>query len=67
MRSTIRAYDPQDEDAIVALSLRAWAPVFASLDRELGRDLFVRAVVTADGRSPAEERIINSTAGGGGG
>jgi ribosomal protein S18 acetylase RimI-like enzyme len=42
MHSTIRAYDPQDEEAIVALSLRAWAPVFASLERELGRDLFVR-------------------------
>ena len=41
MHATIRPYDPQDKDAIVALSLRAWAPVFALLS-ELGRDLFVR-------------------------
>jgi len=42
MDATLRRYDPQDEDAVVALSLRAWAPVFASLHNELGSDLFVR-------------------------
>jgi ribosomal protein S18 acetylase RimI-like enzyme len=42
MHATIRPYDPQDEAAIVTLSLRAWAPVFASLESELGRDLFLR-------------------------
>jgi GNAT superfamily N-acetyltransferase len=38
----IRRYAPQDLEAVVDLSLRAWAPVFASLERELGHDLFVR-------------------------
>jgi ribosomal protein S18 acetylase RimI-like enzyme len=42
MHATIRPYDPQDEAEVVALSLRAWAPVFASLESELGRDLFLR-------------------------
>lgn len=42
MHATIRPYDPQDEAAIVTFSLRAWAPVFASLESELGRDLFLR-------------------------
>ena len=42
MHATIRPYDPQDEAAVVTLSLRAWAPVFASLESELGRDLFLR-------------------------
>ncbi len=42
MHATIRPYDPRDEAAIVTLSLRAWAPVFASLESELGRDLFLR-------------------------
>jgi GNAT superfamily N-acetyltransferase len=38
---TIRPYRRQDEEAILSLSLRAWAPVFTSLKRELGDDLFV--------------------------
>jgi ribosomal protein S18 acetylase RimI-like enzyme len=38
----IRAYRPEDEQAVLALSLRAWAPVFASLEQALGREIFVR-------------------------
>jgi len=38
----IRNYAPADEEAVVALSLRAWAPVFASLERVLGSDLLTR-------------------------
>jgi GNAT superfamily N-acetyltransferase len=38
----IRPYTPQDLDSVVALALRAWTPVFASLQAELGRELFVR-------------------------
>ena len=38
----IRAYRPSDEGAVVELSLRAWAPVFASLEAILGSELFVR-------------------------
>jgi GNAT superfamily N-acetyltransferase len=31
-----------DDDPVVELSLRAWAPVFASTEQVLGRELFVR-------------------------
>lgn len=42
MRPAIRDYQADDLDDVVALALRAWAPVFASLENELGRELFVR-------------------------
>lgn len=35
MNPTIRPHIEGDRDAVVALSLRAWAPVFASLERVL--------------------------------
>jgi GNAT superfamily N-acetyltransferase len=38
----IREYRPADVQAVVDLSLRAWTPVFASLERILGRELFTR-------------------------
>ena len=38
----IREYRPADAQAVVDLSLRAWTPVFTSLERILGRDLFAR-------------------------
>lgn len=40
--TTIRRYDPSDRDAVVALSLRAWAPVFESLATVLGAAIFGR-------------------------
>ena len=42
MDAVIREYRPHDGEAIVALSLRAWAPVFASLERALGDEVFAR-------------------------
>jgi len=36
MQPSVRAFDVQDQAAVVALSLRAWAPVFTSLERVLG-------------------------------
>ena len=42
MQPRIRSFDDRDTDAVVALSLRAWAPVFASLERVLGSDIFGR-------------------------
>ncbi|WP_436494561.1 GNAT family N-acetyltransferase [Actinokineospora sp. HUAS TT18] len=33
---TIRTFEDRDQDAVTALSLRAWAPVFASLRNVLG-------------------------------
>lgn len=42
MTATIRTYRPEDLEQVVALSLRAWAPVFAALERTLGSELFLR-------------------------
>jgi GNAT superfamily N-acetyltransferase len=42
MSAPIREYRPQDTEQVVELSLRAWAPVFASLERVLGREIFTR-------------------------
>jgi ribosomal protein S18 acetylase RimI-like enzyme len=42
IRPLIRPYDDRDADAVVDLSLRAWAPVFASLEQVLGSDIFRR-------------------------
>ncbi|HWM03624.1 MAG TPA: GNAT family N-acetyltransferase [Actinophytocola sp.] len=36
MHPRVRAFADDDLDAVVALSLRAWAPVFASLEHVLG-------------------------------
>lgn len=36
MSVTVRALEERDQAAVVALSLRAWAPVFASVERVLG-------------------------------
>jgi GNAT superfamily N-acetyltransferase len=42
MDTRIRDYRPLDEQPVVELSLRAWAPVFSSLEQVLGREIFVR-------------------------
>lgn len=42
MRPRIRPFDDRDAGAVVDLSLRAWAPVFASLERVLGSEIFGR-------------------------
>jgi transcriptional regulator with XRE-family HTH domain len=51
----IRDYAPADEEAVVALSLRAWAPVFASLEQALGRDLLAR--LHPDWRDDQEQAV----------
>jgi ribosomal protein S18 acetylase RimI-like enzyme len=38
----IRGYRPSDEELVVELSLRAWAPVFAAMEQVLGHELFTR-------------------------
>jgi hypothetical protein len=42
MNEGIRDYQPSDCDPVVALSLRAWAPVFGSMEQILGHEIFVR-------------------------
>ena len=39
MAELIREYRAGDEEAVVGLSLRAWAPVFLSLPQILGREI----------------------------
>jgi GNAT superfamily N-acetyltransferase len=38
----IRDYQPADGEVVVALSLRAWAPVFGSMEQVLGHEIFAR-------------------------
>jgi ribosomal protein S18 acetylase RimI-like enzyme len=38
----IRPFDDRDAEVVVDLSLRAWAPVFASLEQVLGSEIFGR-------------------------
>ena len=42
MQPRIRLFEPRDAEAVVDLSLRAWAPVFASLEQVLGSEIFRR-------------------------
>ena len=42
MRARIRPFDDRDAEAVVDLSLRTWVPIFASLERVLGPDVFGR-------------------------
>lgn len=42
MRARIRPFDDRDGEAVVDLSLRAWAPVYASLERVWGSEIFGR-------------------------
>ena len=42
MSETIRVYQVSDEAAVVALSLRAWAPVFATIEKVIGREINLR-------------------------
>src|SRR5918993_4477907 len=42
MRARIRLFEERDMERVIELSLRAWAPAFASLERVLGSDVFRR-------------------------
>ena len=42
MQPRIRPFDDRDTETVVDLSLRAWASVFASLERVLGSEIFRR-------------------------
>ena len=56
MDALIREYRPQDTEPVVELSLRAWAPVFASLERVLGREICVR--LHGDWRRHQERAVL---------
>ena len=42
MRPPIRPYEDRDAESVIEFSLRAWAPVFGSLERVLGFEIFRR-------------------------
>jgi ribosomal protein S18 acetylase RimI-like enzyme len=42
MQPRIRPFEDRDAEAVVDLSLRAWAPVFESLEQVLGSEIFRR-------------------------
>jgi dihydrofolate reductase len=48
MRRRIRPFEDRDTEAVVDFSLRAWAPVFASLERVLGSEIFNSRPAKAD-------------------
>jgi hypothetical protein len=54
----IRRFEAGDLDAVVAFSLRAWEPVFASLREVLGDDVFLR--LHPDWRASQEEAVTSS-------
>jgi ribosomal protein S18 acetylase RimI-like enzyme len=55
---SVRAFDPADTEPIVALSLRAWAPVFESIRTTLGDELF--SVMYPDWRAD-QSRAVAAT------
>ena len=55
MDARIRQYTPADQGPVVTLSLRAWAPVFASLTRLLGDELF--EILRGDWRVSQEQAV----------
>lgn len=40
MQPRIRPFEDRDAEAVVGLSLRAWTPVFASIEQAMGSDIF---------------------------
>src|SRR5215218_5727553 len=40
MRPQVRPLEDRDAEAVVGLSLRAWAPVFASIEQALGSEIY---------------------------
>jgi GNAT superfamily N-acetyltransferase len=60
MDTRIRSYGPLDEEPVVELSLRAWAPVFSSMEQVLGREIFVR--LHGDWRQYQDKDVRNTLA-----
>jgi len=51
----IREFAEDDLDAVVAFSLRAWEPIFASVQEVLGDEIFLR--LHPDWRASQEETV----------
>jgi ribosomal protein S18 acetylase RimI-like enzyme len=61
VQPTIRRYRPADEESVVGFALRAWAPVFSSLEAELGGELFARLHHGEGGWRARQEAAIRRT------
>jgi ribosomal protein S18 acetylase RimI-like enzyme len=57
----VRDYAAADLDAVVALSLRAWEPVFASVEAVLGREL--NALLHGEDWRPYQARAVEEALG----
>jgi ribosomal protein S18 acetylase RimI-like enzyme len=57
---TVRESNPEDEDRIVEIALRAWEPIDQSFRRMLGADLF--AILHPDWRREKERQIRSAFA-----
>ena len=64
VKARVRDYQAGDQSDLVALSLRAWAPVFASLEQVLGSEIFLR--LQPDWRRRQESAVREVLAGSGG-
>ena len=62
MDPEIREYRRSDEEPVVQLSLRAWAPVFASMDQAFGHEIFIR--LHGDWRDYQEKSVRDTLADG---
>ncbi|CAN5531914.1 GNAT family N-acetyltransferase [soil metagenome] len=51
----IRPFEGGDADAVVSLSLRAWAPVFVSIERAMGSEIYSR--LTPDWRASQKQSV----------
>lgn len=55
----IRPFEDRDTEAVVNLSLRAWAPVFASIEQAIGSEIYRR--LYPEGWRESQRRSVEST------
>jgi ribosomal protein S18 acetylase RimI-like enzyme len=58
MRSQVRPLDDRDVEAVIGLSLLAWAPVFASIEQALGSEIYGR--LYPDGWRASQQQAVEA-------
>jgi ribosomal protein S18 acetylase RimI-like enzyme len=58
IKPRIRPFDERDTDAVVGLSLRAWALVFAPIERALGSEIYRR--LYSDGWRVSQQQVVEA-------
>jgi ribosomal protein S18 acetylase RimI-like enzyme len=61
VETSIREYESDDEDPVVAFALRAWAPVFDSLEHVLGGEIFAQLHGRGSGWRSYQENAVRGT------